>query len=319
MIIFLDIDECAEGGHCSQVCHNTPGSYSCSCVPGYLQHPDHPERCLAATSEVASIVFTHKTDIRLTILEGRERTTALVNGTRSAIGVDYHQEGDLLFWSESYDKRIYRTKVSDNLRTHKIIVDGESEEGLAVDWISDNLYYVRRHSHPRGYKTIAVTDFNGKYHVDIITSDLEEPRSLCVKPSKGWLFWSDWGKQPRIEMSNMDGSNRNILVSENILWPNGISLDPVHDTLYWVDAKLHTISMVNILTKEVKKIMYSPVNLYHPYSIAIFEDQMYWTDRRANSTKILKANKFNGEELLQHKKSYSVRNFSYFFFFRVLN
>ena len=286
------------------MCENTPGSYRCSCVQGYLQHPEHPERCVAATGGVPTILFTRKTDIRLTILEGKQKTTSLVNGTRSASGIDYHNEAGLLFWSESYERKIYRTKIHDNLRKHKVIVDGEAEEGLAVDWISDNLYYVRRHKYL--HKSIAVTDFNGKNHVDIITEDLEEPRSLCVKPSKGWLFWSDWGKQPRIEMSSMDGSNRNTLVSENILWPNGISLDPVHDTLYWVDAKLHTISMVNILTKEVTKIMYSPVNLYHPYSISIFEDQMFWTDRRANSTKILKANKFNGEDLLEQKKSYSV-------------
>ena len=94
-----------------------------------------------------------------------------------------------------------------------MIVDGEAEEGLAVDWVYDNLYYVRRH--PDHTKTIAVTDFNGKYHVDIVTESIEEPRSLAVKPSRGWLFWSDWGKLPRIEMASMDGSNR--LVSLEIL------------------------------------------------------------------------------------------------------
>ena len=36
-----DIDECAERTHqCSQVCHDTPGSYSCSCRPGYDLNSD---------------------------------------------------------------------------------------------------------------------------------------------------------------------------------------------------------------------------------------------------------------------------------------
>ena len=36
-----DIDKCAERTHqCSQVCHDTPGSYSCSCRPGYDLNSD---------------------------------------------------------------------------------------------------------------------------------------------------------------------------------------------------------------------------------------------------------------------------------------
>ena len=32
----LDIDECSEGSHkCDQNCHNSVGSYACSCDDGY--------------------------------------------------------------------------------------------------------------------------------------------------------------------------------------------------------------------------------------------------------------------------------------------
>lgn len=38
----MDIDECTEWGEgaCTQTCLNAPGSYSCSCLPGYLLEPD---------------------------------------------------------------------------------------------------------------------------------------------------------------------------------------------------------------------------------------------------------------------------------------
>ena len=39
------------------------------------------------------------------------------------------------------------------------------------------------------------------------------------------LFWSDWSSPPRIERSHMDGSSRQVLVTTNIAWPNGITLD----------------------------------------------------------------------------------------------
>ena len=36
-----DIDECAtNNGNCGQTCNNTIGSYSCSCVAGYLLNAD---------------------------------------------------------------------------------------------------------------------------------------------------------------------------------------------------------------------------------------------------------------------------------------
>ena len=42
----LDFDECQVEGKCSQLCENTPGSYKCSCVEGYVLHPDG-RRCKA--------------------------------------------------------------------------------------------------------------------------------------------------------------------------------------------------------------------------------------------------------------------------------
>ena len=36
-----DIDECRTGKHlCDQLCHNTFGSYSCSCIAGYKLDAD---------------------------------------------------------------------------------------------------------------------------------------------------------------------------------------------------------------------------------------------------------------------------------------
>jgi len=46
IIIFLDIDECSVyAGRsiqlCQGICQNTPGSYTCTCPPGYQLSPDH--------------------------------------------------------------------------------------------------------------------------------------------------------------------------------------------------------------------------------------------------------------------------------------
>lgn len=40
-----------------------------------------------------------------------------------------------------------------------------------------------------------------------------------------FMFWTDWGKKPRIERADMDGGNRVVLIIDGIKWPNGLSLD----------------------------------------------------------------------------------------------
>lgn len=45
MIQYLkDFDECSVYGICDQICTNTPGSYDCSCVSGYIKKD---KRCFA--------------------------------------------------------------------------------------------------------------------------------------------------------------------------------------------------------------------------------------------------------------------------------
>ena len=55
------------------------------------------------------------------------------------------------------------------------------------------------------------------------------------------MYWSDWGTNAKIEKVGMDGSDRTVLVSHNVTWPNGLTLDYDTRRLYWTDAKSQTI------------------------------------------------------------------------------
>ncbi|CAI9624722.1 unnamed protein product [Staurois parvus] len=39
------------------------------------------------------------------------------------------------------------------------------------------------------------------------------------------MFWTDWGRYPRIESASMDGTLRKVIISEKIYWPNGLTID----------------------------------------------------------------------------------------------
>ena len=41
------------------------------------------------------------------------------------------------------------------------------------------------------------------------------------------MFWTDWGKQGRIERADMDGGNRMVITNLGVVWPNGLTIDLV--------------------------------------------------------------------------------------------
>lgn len=93
----------------------------------------------------------------------------------------------------------------------------------------------------------------------------------------------------------MDGSHRQAIVTYDIKWPNGLTLDLVQDRIYWVDAKLNIISSSNYDGQERRVILFSMEALKHPFSISTFEDWLYWTDWEQHT--IHRANKHNGKNL----------------------
>lgn len=51
------------------------------------------------------------------------------------------------------------------------------------------------------------------------------------------LYWADWNRDgPKIEMSNMDGTERIVLVKDNLALPNGLTFDYENQQLCWADA-----------------------------------------------------------------------------------
>lgn len=50
----------------------------------------------------------------------------------------------------------------------------------------------------------------------------------------------------RIERALMNGENREVFVAENVIWPNGLTIDPVDDCLYWCDSYRDVIMRIDL-------------------------------------------------------------------------
>ena len=60
-----------------------------------------------------------------------------------------------------------------------------------------------------------------------------------------WIYWTDWGTPAKIEKAAMDGSMRQLVVNDSLLWPNGLAIDFQLNKLYWADAKHDRIERSN--------------------------------------------------------------------------
>lgn len=59
------------------------------------------------------------------------------------------------------------------------------------------------------------------------------------------VFFTDYGQIPKVERCDMDGQNRTKLVDSKIVFPHGITLDLVNRLVYWADAYLDYIEVVD--------------------------------------------------------------------------
>lgn len=106
------------------------------------------------------------------------------------------------------------------------------------------------------------------------------------------MFWTDWGKRPLIARSGMDGSDVMVFVGGDIHWPNGVTVDEPAERIYWVEAKLQRIETIKFDATD-RRVILGGVAL-HPYSIAVFENQIYWSE--AAGQEIFACNKFTGRD-----------------------
>ncbi|XP_014221207.1 vitellogenin receptor-like isoform X1 [Trichogramma pretiosum] len=279
-----DINECETYGVCEQICRNGNGTYQCDCEYGYVLQDDR--RSCKAESGEALMIFASKTSIRGYYLESKVYFQ-IANNLQHVVGVSL--DSNYVYWSDIQlgDEAIFRS-LEDGTKREVIVTAGLGcPEDIAVDWVTGNIYFT-----DSMYKHIGVCSKGGAFCTVIVKENTEKPRGIALLPSEGKVFWSDWGEKPHISLAYMDGSNRTAFISDKIGWPNGLTIDYPNKRLYWVDAKLKVIESIQLDGKDRRTVLHDVAK--HPYSIAIFENRLYWSDWNTNS--IHSCDKFSGKD-----------------------
>ncbi|VDP10866.1 unnamed protein product [Soboliphyme baturini] len=280
-------DPCLQWGVCSQHCKSQGIHYFCYCEKDYELLPDK-FTCKSLEHIRPYIIFSNRHDIRLVGLRD-DITSSLALNLKNTIAIDFCYEGEQswIFWTDIATDKIYRGLLVDHALTSvEVIVQYgiATAEGIAVDWIEKNLYWV-----DSSLDHIEVSKFDGRWRATIVSGQMQNLRALAIDSRKGLLFWTDWEESnPRIERSSLSGSKRihnlvQVLAVKGGGWPNGITLDYLLERLYWIDAKSDSIHTTDYNGHDHRLVLKAHDFLSHPFAIVIFEDRVYWTDWRVNS------------------------------------
>lgn len=281
----VDLNECLIAGTCSQHCTNSKGSYTCSCEPGYSLELKH--KCKATNRSDAFLVISNRRSILVANLDTSflERVPVKVE---NVVATASDMATNTIYWSDMSVKKVFR--LTKGGEPQVVISSGlDLVEGLAVDWVARNLYWVDSR-----LKTIEVSTLDGKNHIVLLKENISQPRGLSLDPREGvrLMFWTDWGENPRVESVGLDGTMRKTIVHTKIYWPNGLTLDLPNKRIYFADSKLDYIDFCNYDGSGRQQVLAHNHYLLHPHSLTIFEDTLYWTDRQLN--RVLSCQKFRG-------------------------
>jgi len=299
----IGVNECEPPGVCSQICTDTKNGFKCSCADGYqlINHTFcktiNRTAFAAEDLEVGSASIVN--DPYLIISNRRSILIANLNTTnleRIPVKVDNvvatasDMHSMTIFWSDMQAKKIFR--LSKGSSDPQVVIGSGLDlvEGLALDWVGRNLYWVDSR-----LKTIEVSTLNGDNRVVVVNLEkISQPRGLAIDPAPDarWFFWTDWGESPRIERAGLDGSGRQTIINTKIYWPNGITLDTPNKRIYFADSKLDYIDFCNYDGTGRHQVLANSHYLLHPHSLTIFEDTIYWTDRQLN--RVTSTRKFRG-------------------------
>ncbi|XP_025079316.1 low-density lipoprotein receptor-related protein 4-like isoform X1 [Pomacea canaliculata] len=293
--------KCPEGeDKCQQLClPHGKSYYTCHCGLGY-QLDDNGYHC---RSELVNDNFLIVNDAQKQIYQIDTR-----NGAISALGLatehepialDFDPLTSHVYWSDNTAHVLARTELqSRETELVRKLSEKAICDGIAVDFVNQLLFYTDTGNDVIG--VVSIVDIS-KFRT-LINHSLDEPRDIVASPTEGKIYWSDWGKEPRISSASMDGTGITIVISlKTLSWPNGLALDVRGRVLYWADAQANSIHMYNIDTQTNRTMVIEPAA--HYFGLFVMGDFLYVTDWRRNS--LARMHKSGGEIM-----PYSTANFT---------
>ncbi|XP_068706774.1 uncharacterized protein [Montipora foliosa] len=215
------------------------------------------------------LLVSNTTDI-ITIHYQTSAVHSVLSGLTRAVAIDVHFSQGYIFWSDVTELNIKRSRI-DGSSVTVIISNIGVCDGLAVEWRTSQLYWS-----DTIHDSISVSDLSGNNQRSVISAGLDKPRDIAVDPDSGFMFWTDWGLNPKIEKATLNGNQRISIVTSDLYWPNGIELDRGNQKIFWADAGVDRVESVDYDGSN-RRLLFQQSGL-HPFGVALIPPFLYFTD-----------------------------------------
>ncbi|XP_061523276.1 low-density lipoprotein receptor-related protein 6 isoform X2 [Phycodurus eques] len=274
-------------GGCSHLCLLSPDEpfFRCACPTG-VQLLQDAKTCRDGATRM--LLLARRTDLRRISLDTPDFTDIIlqVDDIRHAIAIDYDPVDGYIYWTDD-DVRAIRRSLPDGADAQFVVTSQVNHpDGIAVDWIARNLYWTDTGTdrievtrlngtmrkilisedldEPRaivldpvaGYMywtdwgelpKIERADLDGTERVVMVNTSLGWPNGLALDYDERKIYWGD-AKTDMIEVMNMDGTGRRVLVEDKLPHIFGFTL--LGDFIYWTDWQRRSIERVHKHTAE---------------------------------------------------------------------
>ncbi|XP_052233221.1 low-density lipoprotein receptor-related protein 6-like [Dreissena polymorpha] len=286
----------ANNGNCEHICIPLGIYRECQCSYGFILD-SNKETC---SSEPLSDNFmyvsdwTHDKVYQVSLIN--DAVNALDSSTVDApTGVLYNSITNRIYWGDTTSNYIQSANV--NGAGYSVLIDVGAyrahPDRLAIDDSTGNIYYtaVNTSQLPASFTGIGIVSPNG-HHRKLISEGVS-PRAVEIDPSKGFLFWTDFGTTPAVlKRAHTDGTNIVKLYSA-MVWPNGIAIDRSASALYVTDGYTNIIYRCGYEANTCVQYFSDPGS--HLMDIKLLGNYLYYT--AWNKLYITKLHKTNSSDI----------------------
>ncbi|XP_028394968.1 LOW QUALITY PROTEIN: uncharacterized protein LOC114519101 [Dendronephthya gigantea] len=280
----------SNNGGCEHLCfHKVPSGTSCACQLGFKLANDNTtcedafkdEFLMFADADAGKIYQMQLDSVNVKpIAVPFDKNTKITR----PVALEYDWVEDRVYWTDVTLKIICRA-FRNGTGFEVLFNDIGVADGLTIDLAGRQLY---------NHNNVETSKLDGSFRRTLVRWNLDQPRDIIVDAIDGYMYWTDWGKLPRIERAYMNGENRMDLVNTALRWPNGLTIDHVYNKLYWVDAYEDNIEAIDLATLERKVVLNKKTLFFgflfglttevnHPYGLTMLNDHLYWTDWRSDT------------------------------------
>ncbi|XP_052233078.1 low-density lipoprotein receptor-related protein 6-like [Dreissena polymorpha] len=270
-------------GGCEQIClpnylSKTP---TCECFIGYKKMSNGT--CVAAPVEDNFILvtdYTYNQVFQISMDNPNTVVTVPLPNLGRPDGILYIHQTNKVLWTTAGTANIWASSLNGSFQNTFADISAlfVRPDRIALDPSTGNVYYtgVSQVADFLFDSVIGVVNGNGSHAVVVWEGHM--PRDIVLDAGEGLMFWTDHGdRMTGVYRAQMDGSNKRSLVLDDVVWPNGVTLDYRTKRVYWTDGSLDRIYSCDYDGAE-RKLVRQFDNSSHLMDIQLVEDFLYFTD-----------------------------------------